>query len=126
MKFRLITAAITGMALTLTIADAAVGLPAVNEKALRAAMDDYLKDAESARFKQIKLKATSDAADLWLICGSVNSKNSFGAYEGHQPFFVMGVTGTPKQPIKTFVGMTIGDVAQLRCSQEGLSPIIGE
>lgn len=91
--------------------------PQVNQNALRAAMSDSLKDSESARFKDIKLKQDGD---IWLICGQVNSKNSFGAYPGFSPFFVMGVSGTPGRPISTFIGPTLGEVAEIRCAQDGI------
>lgn len=62
----------------------AFGAPKVDEKALRVAMDDVLKDSQSARFRNIKQKPSE--GDIWFICGEVNSKNSYGAYAGYTPF----------------------------------------
>lgn len=44
-----------------------------------------LKDAESARYTDL-LKAEKGG----MVCGWVNSKNSYGGYVGFQPFFVVG------------------------------------
>lgn len=50
---------------------------------IRAAMDDRLKDSESAKIKSVRI--ASDGT----TCGLVNAKNSYGAYGGYQPFLAM-------------------------------------
>jgi hypothetical protein len=48
-----------------------------------------LKDAPSARFKDIYVSAWTDDHDGKIkpvLCGEVNAKNSFGGYSGFQPF----------------------------------------
>lgn len=42
-----------------------------------------LKDGESARFQLVSAKRHENVV---LICGNVNAKNSFGAYNGFRPF----------------------------------------
>lgn len=44
-----------------------------------------LKDPESARYADV-VKAEKGS----MVCGWVNSKNSYGGYVGFQPFFVVG------------------------------------
>lgn len=41
-----------------------------------------LKDADSAKFQNVELKNNG----IKIVCGEVNSKNSFGAYSGFQRF----------------------------------------
>lgn len=43
-----------------------------------------LKDPESARFGNVW------SPDTMVVCGYVNSKNSFGAYNGNELFYGMG------------------------------------
>jgi hypothetical protein len=88
----------------------------VNEVALKAAMTTNLKDAESARFTEIRIKPLGN--DLFMVCGQVNSKNSFGAYAGFTPFMSLAVAQPKAKSISTFVSTTLGDVAELRCAQE--------
>lgn len=47
---------------------------------IRSAMAEKLKDAESARFLDVKL------LEQFTVCGKVNSKNSYGAYAGYTAF----------------------------------------
>ena len=50
---------------------------------VREAMEDRLKDSESARFRNVRV-GTGEHKDV--ICGDVNSKNSYGAYAGFTGF----------------------------------------
>ncbi|MCU4119340.1 hypothetical protein [Variovorax sp. N23] len=93
--------------------------PKVDERALRDAMSAGLKDSDSAKFKDFKMKASGDQGSLWLICGQVNAKNAFGGYVGFAPFFVMGISANGKT-MSTYLGVTVGKVAEMRCAQEGL------
>lgn len=116
MEVERITKAIFAAALSACLA---VGHAAtVNQVALRASMNTVLKDADSAKFTEIKVK---QADGIWLVCGLVNAKNSFGAYAGPSSFFAIGVAADPRKPIATFVGPMIGDAADARCAQEGLN-----
>jgi hypothetical protein len=51
--------------------------------ALKIAMEDRLKDAESAKYKDVRI------AKDGTTCGLVNAKNSYGAYSGFEPFIAM-------------------------------------
>lgn len=58
---------------------AAQSPPKVNERALREAMEIHLKDAPSARFRNIRQKQVeAKTPGIWDICGEVNAKNSYG------------------------------------------------
>ncbi|RKL15377.1 hypothetical protein BFJ72_g15351 [Fusarium proliferatum] len=48
-----------------------------------------LKDPDSARFRNVRLKAYFDGA---VVCGEVNAKNSYGGYGGFTKF-VAGIKG---------------------------------
>ena len=48
------------------------------------AVRERLKDPESAKFKDVSTHKTP--AGGLLVCGNVNSKNSFGGYVGFRPF----------------------------------------
>lgn len=48
------------------------------------AVRERLKDPESAKFKNVSTHKTP--AGGLLVCGNVNSKNSFGGYVGFRPF----------------------------------------
>lgn len=52
-----------------------------NESKVKEMIKESLKDAESAKFKDIKT-----FHDGKILCGSVNAKNSYGAYQGFSPF----------------------------------------
>lgn len=43
-----------------------------------------LKDGDSAKFRDLVVSNSGDP--LWALCGSVNSKNGFGAYTGYKRF----------------------------------------
>lgn len=55
-------------------------------------LDSQLKDLGSARFKDIRLGATTgkDGQTYFWLCGAVNAKNTFGAYAGWSGFVVSG------------------------------------
>lgn len=54
----------------------------------RMLMDTRLKDAESARFRDV-IQVTG-TGKTHIVCGWVNAKNSFGGYIGFKPFFATG------------------------------------
>tara|TARA_B100001123_G_C15074061_1_gene932821 strand:+ start:150 stop:518 length:369 start_codon:yes stop_codon:yes gene_type:complete len=49
------------------------------DEEMRAAVSSHFKDPESAKFRIIKKTRQ-------IICGEVNAKNSYGAYEGYKRF----------------------------------------
>lgn len=91
--------------------------PKVDERRLRVAFEEKLKDAESARFRDIK-HASHETAGLWFVCGQVNAKNSFGAYEGFQPFYGMALK-VGQDPIKYDI-FAIGNHAERGCREKQL------
>lgn len=67
--------------------------PSGYEMQFKKTIKENLKDPDSALFKNISepfqmWQKTVDIHHYWLICGDVNSKNSFGGYTG---FKTMGV-----------------------------------
>ncbi|KGP00574.1 hypothetical protein JT27_15785 [Alcaligenes faecalis] len=54
---------------------------------IRVAMEKELKDASSARFADVIMIPGEESTSTF--CGNVNSKNSYGAYEGYTPFMGM-------------------------------------
>lgn len=91
--------------------------PKVNERALREAMEMHLKDAPSARFKNIRQKKTeANTPGIWDICGEVNAKNSYGGYAGFETF-VGATLKEGKDPVQYFV-VRVGGVADQMCAQK--------
>ncbi|QFY77843.1 hypothetical protein DUD43_09180 [Alcaligenes faecalis] len=83
-----------GLALGLTVAIGSVSaqedITAASEadiEGVRLAMEQKLKDASSARFVDMIL--IPGESTMSTICGKVNSKNSYGAYDGYVPFYGM-------------------------------------
>lgn len=68
-------------ALTATLLVAGCDSPEIAKS--KAAVADQLKDPDSAKYSEIKLCDDNNG-----IRGSVNSKNSYGAYAGKDPFVV--------------------------------------
>jgi len=91
--------------------------PKVNERALRAALEETLKDSESARFRQIKHKP-SGSRGIWTICGEVNAKNGYGGYAGYEPFVGTAAKET-SAPVEYLI-LGVGEAAGLLCKKEGL------
>lgn len=58
------------------------------ESEARDALAANLKDAKSAEFRSL-VESDRDTNDQKMICGEVNSKNSFGAYSGFVPFMAV-------------------------------------
>ena len=55
------------------------------------AVESILKDPDSARFSMV---APSKIGGIVVVCGNVNSKNSFGGYTGEQRFISGGKSDT--------------------------------
>lgn len=92
--------------------------PKVDEKRLRAAFEEKLKDAESARFRAIK-QGNLESEGSWRVCGEVNAKNSFGAYEGFQPFLGRGFKESNAAPIEYQIA-GVGEAAGNICARHHL------
>lgn len=75
---------------------------------LKVAMEDRLKDSESARFKRVVI------LDDGTTCGQVNSKNSFGAYSGFEPFMAM------KLSTGKFYVLDVGEESRSVCKDRGV------
>jgi len=58
--------------------------PTFKPEEIQPAFENHLKDAYSARFRKIRF--FDNSGDVWMICGEVSSKNSYGAYVGYTPF----------------------------------------
>lgn len=110
--------------LILAVALAAAGsayaqqAPKLNERLLKSAMEDHLKDADSAKFKDVRYKSSSTSG-MWVMCGYVNSKNSYGAYPGYVRFAGMVAREAGKT---TYIILRVdGDgVADEYCTSKGL------
>lgn len=81
MKKLLVTAM---MAIVTVSAYAEDNPPTFKAEEIQPALEDHLKDAYSARFR--KIRYFDNSGDVWMICGEVSSKNSYGAYVGYTPF----------------------------------------
>lgn len=90
--------------------------PRLNERLLKEAFEDNLKDADSAKFKDLRYKP-GDSAGLWHMCGQVNAKNSYGAYSGFDRF--TGVVVKEGKQVSYLV-MSIGEVADMYCKNKGM------
>lgn len=85
---------VLGLALGFTLVAGSVsaetGITTASESdiaGIRVAMERNLKDASGARFLDVVLIPSEDSSSV--ICGKVNSKNSYGAYVGYTPFMGM-------------------------------------
>ena len=91
--------------------------PKLNEKALRLGFESLLKDADSAKFRDIEYKASENAGS-WTMCGEVSAKNSYGAYNGYEAFLAMAIK-EKNTPIKYLV-FGIGEASAKVCTDRGL------
>ena len=89
--------------------------PKLNERLLKEALEEELKDSDSAKIKDMRYKP--DGAGLWLMCGRVNAKNSYGAYAGYQRF--SGFVEKEGQQIKYLV-LALGEIAEGYCQSKGM------
>lgn len=67
---------------------AALAAGAIDEKAIRAAVGEKLKDPYSAVLSDMARRTVPNAKGVPtdVVCGLVNAKNSFGGYVGPRPF----------------------------------------
>lgn len=59
-------------------------LKAVAKGFLKDAVRESFKDPDSVEFQNLKVYPMGK--DNWVLCGEVNGKNGFGAYNGYQQF----------------------------------------
>lgn len=90
--------------------------PKLDEKALRQAFEQTLKDAESARFRAIKYQPTGEPGG-WTMCGEVNAKNSYGGYSGFEPFLGMAIRDGKSMG---YLILGIGEASAAVCKEKGL------
>jgi len=64
------------------------------EARAKAEVEKLLKDSDSAKFTNLEVSTTSGAH---VVCGAVNSRNSFGAMSGNQRFISGTVTVLEEQ-----------------------------
>ena len=95
--------------LSMSLAVFAGEIPKINEIVLREAMQEKLKDADSAKLRKLEIFASKKSNEVFHICGEVNAKNGFGAYVGFTPF-----TGFYINEKKYYV-MEISEVAGQVC-----------
>ncbi|MCE6959561.1 hypothetical protein LAZ40_10890 [Cereibacter sphaeroides] len=86
--------------------------------ALRAAFEDVLLDASSARFQEVVILPSGH------ICGKVNSKNLYGAYVGYAHFATYGSRLTLSDPPRWIILQPSVDKAgsstyRLQCDLDG-------
>lgn len=99
-----------------------------NEKAIEIAQKEVsqdMKDPDSTKFRftrVVKTKENSDGTILYLVCGQVNSKNSYGAYAGYHSFMI-DISLKSKGMLSKGVNYNVGN-KQLSADNEG-SDIIG-
>lgn len=83
---------------------------------IKEAMEDRLKDSDSAKIKDVRLNG--DEKSGWQFCGSVNAKNSYGAYSGFTPFMGMKLKGTDGNI--SYVVLGVDDSVEQVCRKYGL------
>lgn len=81
--------------------------PIFKPEEIQPALEDHLKDAYSARFRKVRF--FDNSGDVWMVCGEVSSKNSYGAYVGYTPFRGIAVKEGNK------VEYTITGVGEFAC-----------
>lgn len=93
--------------------------------AVRAAMQDKLKDADSAKFMDVQLTHGSNAPDgMLIVCGKVNAKNSYGAYGGYKAFFGNYLAATKDRKAFAIIMAIEEDdspIANTMCEKSGIS-----
>ncbi|MNL29685.1 hypothetical protein D3C87_1513770 [compost metagenome] len=93
-----------------------VAPPKPSDRELQTAFDRHLKDAPSARFRDVTF-ARKGESGVWVMCGYVNAKNSLGGYAGFSRFIGAAVTEGKRAQ---YVVMELGEVADATCAQNGL------
>jgi len=84
---------------------------------IRSSFDNKLKDADSAKFKDVLVYVKPGPEPVHSLCGQVNSKNSYGAYAGYSPFFGVLVPMKPESETIVLI-MSMDEVAAAMCEKE--------
>jgi hypothetical protein len=79
--------AMVGAALADTAKLKPIKLTATQEQAVKAAVTYDLKDPDSAKFRPMVAGVAVGGTSI-MVCGEVNSKNSFGGYVGFTSYLV--------------------------------------
>jgi len=94
--------------------------PKADIAAIRASLQETLKDADSAKFRNvIEDKAPPSVRN---VCGEINAKNSYGAYGGFRRFYSLLATQTDGKILVAATRIDDDDngVAADMCSQYGM------
>lgn len=120
---------ILGVALAAMVCTAAAApRPATDAEIelVRASMLTRLKDAESARFTDVRVSDVPTSTGMFSLCGKVNAKNAMGGYVGYSDFigFLIPANAAEKRekPVVVVIGIDsrgLGHVAN-QCRKEGL------
>lgn len=88
----------------------------IEEKFIKSAVYEGLKDPDSANFKNIKIDKDG------FFCGDVNSKNSFGGYTGFYKFIGMYFDIGDGDPSATIMSLdnTDEDAALYMCTDKNI------
>lgn len=86
-----------------------------DEKAILIDMEEKLKDASSARLKDVFFIPQSEKGS-YVMCGKVNAKNSYGAYAGYESFTGMRFDRSDGKHL--YVVFRIGGVSAKFCDDE--------
>lgn len=84
---------------------------------IRSNFDTKLKDADSAKFKDVVVYVKPGPDPVHSVCGQVNSKNSYGAYAGYSPFFAAMVPMKPESETIVLI-LSMDEVAAAMCEKE--------
>ena len=82
----------------------------IEKQAIQQSINTTLKDPYSARYENWRGFEISNGDRA--ICGTVNSKNSFGAYAGADPFYI-------RMRGEQSVEIQVGQLAQMACQAAG-------
>lgn len=81
--------------------------------AIKRALENRLKDAESARLKDVLVEGE-------FVCGLVNAKNSYGAYAGYSHFVGMVFVDTTGKTVAAVVGVGDKGIEAKMCANKGI------
>lgn len=87
----------------------------IDENKVRTALEDRLKDAESARIRRLQ---TNKVEGTLHLCGEVNSKNSYGAYVGYEKFYGMVFPRPNGKDLYFVIG--VGGASAEMCKSNGM------
>lgn len=86
---------------------------------LRSAMERSLKDASSAKFLSLRTALKKSNPLTYALCGEVNSKNSYGAYEGYTTFYAI-IFPPDERDKEIYAVIGYGAAARTMCKEAGI------